>query len=576
MNDAEEIKKRIDIVELVGQYLQLKKAGINHSACCPFHEEKTPSFMVSSQRQSYKCFGCGKSGDVISFFMEMEGFSFLEAIKILGERVGVEVSTKPKQEIERERTIRDKIFAVNLIAAKYFKSVLWGKEGGGALEYLTKRKVSNSMIEKFKLGYAPQSSRLPEYFQKYKFENSHIALAGNPQRFKYRIIFPIFDVMGGVIGFSGRILQSDLPDGVSPHPKYLNSPETPIFHKSRCLYGLNFAKEKIRKNNRVIVVEGQMDVISSHVAGVEEVVASSGTALTREHLKILKRYTNNIIFAFDEDGAGQKAAYSAILMAIEEDLDAKLTIIEKFKDVGELVENEPEAWQKTVNGALAPIEWLIEKTKRESSVLGPMQKKKLSSLCLPIIRVMSNEVEKSHYISHLAHFLGVPVLSIDKALSKISAPPVPKQDQVTSELKRNLEIDIFAFVLTYPKLCQKVDELKDSAITNDVLSGFYNDAYKCYDAKDDIPSCLSKVSISLSDDIRQAVAVSALEWDGKIAESEEGALLEFRDILKKLKSNKRDLIKDEFARRIGEAEARGDTDLVRSLMKDLQENLRKK
>lgn len=570
MNDAEEIKKRIDIVEFLGQYLQLKKAGINHSAVCPFHEEKTPSFMVSPQRQSYKCFGCGKSGDAISFFMEMEGLSFPEALRILGEKVGVQVSTRPKEELDREKSMRDKLFNINLIAAKYYKAVLRQEEGSRAIDYLTKRKIPENIIEKFKIGYAPAHNTLDRYFTKYKFSSKEVTLAGNPQKFKYRVIFPIFDVLGFVVGFSGRVLEAALPAGFSANPKYLNTPETPIFHKSRCLYGLNLAKDSIRKNKRVVVVEGQMDVISSHIAGVEEVVATSGTALTQEHLKILKRYTSNIIFAFDEDEAGQKAALGAISMALLEDLDVRLTIIDKYKDVGELVESNSSEWEQVVDRSLPPVEWLVSRAKMRKATLEAKDKKDLVIQAVSIIKQMQDEVERAHYVSYLAHAVGVPTIAIEKSMSKIKVQS--SEERQITVVEKDLELDILSFVANYPNLLAKIEMPKGEYFTNNTYREFYKKLHECYNSGSKVGDCLSKLMESCPDDLKQKVTASAIGWDGKIEEDQEEALAEFVDISNRIKHNRKELIKAEFARKISQAESEGNMTEVRDLMKKLQES----
>jgi DNA primase len=342
MDQIEEIKAKIDIVDFIKQYLDLKKAGINYSARCPFHTEKTPSFMVSAERQSFRCFGCGEGGDVISFFQKIECLSFPEALKILGEKVGVQVNFS-KDQFEAKKTDKELIYQINLLAAKFFKLSLHDKVGNQAFKYLKDRGLSENTIEKLKIGFAPADSKLQQIFEKKKFDFQALSKAGHPERFRYRLMFPIFDTFGSVIGFSGRIIEEGLPKFISPHPKYLNTPETAVFHKSRAIYGINFAKDAIRQKKRVILVEGQMDVALSHEAGIEEVVASSGTALTQEHLKILSRLSENIIFCFDEDEAGQKAAESATELALEMGLDVKLTKIEGFKDVGELVKQDKSA-----------------------------------------------------------------------------------------------------------------------------------------------------------------------------------------------------------------------------------------
>lgn len=574
MDDVEEIKKRIDIVEFIGQYLQLKKAGVNHSGLCPFHEEKTPSFMVSPQRQSYKCFGCSEAGDVISFFMKMEGFSFPEALRVLGERVGVQVSLRPKEDLDREKSFRDKILNINLTAAKYYKAIMWQKQGELALEYLKKRQVPPEIIQKFKLGYAPGINNLDKYLNKYKFSYAEIKAAGNPQRFKYRIIFPIFDTLGFVVGFSGRIFESQLPQGMSPNPKYLNTPETPVFHKSRVLYGLNFAKDAIRKNKRVVVVEGQMDVISSHIGGVEEVVASSGTALTVEHLKILKRYTNDVIFAFDEDEAGQKAALSAILMGLELGLDIKLTVIEGFKDVGELVEKGGASWAKVLSSALPPVEWLAYKAKKDTDLSSAQGKKLLVNKAVPIIRKMEDEVERSHYVSYLAKTIGIPSIAIEKSLSKIKASKERAEERPVTT--RDLELDILSFAVNYPIIAMKTELISAEFITNKQYQQFYNLTYKCYNSNEEVKECINKAVASFPEDLKSKIQLSAIEWDQKVAENEGEALSEFVDIQSKIRSGKKEEIKMDFAKKIAEAESSGDMSRVRSLMEDLQKSLKEK
>jgi len=574
MDDVEEIKKRIDIVEFIGQYLQLKKAGVNHSGLCPFHEEKTPSFMVSPQRQSYKCFGCGKAGDAISFFMEMEGFSFPEALRILGERVGVQVSLRPKEELDREKSFRDKILNINLTAAKYYKAVLWQRQGASALEYLKKRSVPTEIIQKFKLGYAPGLNHLDQYLNKYHFSYGEIQAAGNPQRFKYRIVFPIFDTLGFVVGFSGRILEPQLPSGMSPNPKYLNTPETPVFHKSRVLYGLNFAKDAIRKSKRVVVVEGQMDVLSSHIAGVEEVVASSGTALTADHLKIIKRYTNDVIFSFDEDEAGQKAALAAITMGLEAGLDIRLTTIEGFKDVGELVQKDKEKWPKILSAALPPVEWLAYKAKRDTDLSKAKDKKLFVAKAIPIVRKMEDEIERSHYVQYLAKIVGVPAIAIEKSLSKIKITENKPKEPVPTE--RELELDILSFVVNYPALVKKTKLVSPDFFENEQYRQFYNQTYKCYNLGEEVKECINKTVTSFPEDLRNKIQSVAIEWDQKISEDEGTALSEFVDILGKIRSGKREVMKTDFARKIAEAESSGDMNEVRRLMEELQKSLKEK
>jgi len=576
VDNIDEIKKRINIVEFIGQYLQMKKVGINYSALCPFHKEKTPSFMVSPERQSFKCFGCSEHGDVITFFQKMEGLEFPEALRVLGERVGVQVSFQPKEQVDRERSRRDQIFKINLLAAKIFKAILWSKKGEAALKYLLERGLDKQTIEKLKIGYSGDGTDLPKYFSKYKISFDDAASAGHPERFRYRIMFPIFNTLGQVIGFSGRIFESALPKEISPHPKYLNTPETPVFHKSKALYGINFAKDAIRQNKRAVIVEGQMDVAASHFAGIEEVVASSGTALTEDHLQIVGRYTPNVIFAFDEDEAGQKAAHAAVPMALREGLEIKLTIIDKYKDVGELVVVEKNKWSEILKKALPPVEWLSEKAKKSSGEksFSAQEKKKLAKDAIQFIVSMPDEIEQAHYVSYLAKVLQVPEITIEKAVEK-SAKPRQELSTATGEKSLDLEGSFLSFILYQPEFIEVAN------ITGvDGLQDHYNEIYKtavsCYSQKQNCKACLDGILKELNRELKEKLESFALEWDVKIGENEDSAKAEFLAIASHLMSEKKEKVKDGFAKLIGEAEGRGDLQEVKKLMRQLQENLGKK
>ena len=581
MDNIEEIKKRIDIVDFISGYLQLKKAGINYSALCPFHSEKTPSFMVSPERQSFKCFGCGEYGDAISFFMKIEGLVFPEALKILGERVGVQVDLKPKQILDREKTKRDLIYKINLLCAKYFKFVLWSKQGKQALDYLTRRGLSKEIIEKLKIGYAPEKSELEKYFAKYRISSSEAALAGHPERFRFRIIFPIFNSFNQVIGFSGRILEEVLPQGVSPHPKYLNTPETPVFRKSQALYGINFAKDSIRQNKRVIVVEGQMDVAMSFEAGIWETIASSGTALTEEHLKNLRRFCQAVIFAFDEDEAGQKAAHQAVKMAYELNLEPKLTIIEGYKDVGELVLADKKKWPEVLEGALPPIEWLAAKVKKRlgNQEMTAKEKKDLAASALPFILRMPDEVEKAHYISYLAKIVGVPALSIEKALEKHEKKDsaLIRAEPTLAKENFNLDARLLAFLFNFPQVAGKYLLTGELELESGVSREVYKNVLECYHSSkklSEISSCLKKEFLKVEREFREKISAEAIAWDEKFAESSVEAEKEFEDLKNRFTAQKKERVKLDFAKRIAEAEAKGGLEEVKRLMKELQKSLK--
>ncbi len=578
MDQVEEVKKKTDIVELVGQYLELKRAGINYSCRCPFHQEKTPSFMVSPERQVFRCFGCGESGDAISFLQKMEGLSFPEALKILADRAGVQLQFSNSKEMTRAKSDKEKVLAINLLAAQFFKAALWSKFGHEALQYLLDRGLTEEIIKKFKIGYAPPIDQLERTFRQRGFSYQDLSQAGSPQRFKYRIMFPIFNIFGDVIGFSGRILENVLPKDVSPHPKYLNTPETPVFHKSNILYGLNFAKDSIRKTKKAIVVEGQMDVAMSHVAGVENVVASSGTALTSEHLKILGRYTLDIIFAFDEDEAGQKAAEKAVIEAYDLSLEPKLTIIEGYKDVGELAKENPQSWEKIVQAALPPIEWLVSRSiKTKKDGLSAVEKKDLVKKALPFLFHMSDEIEKAHYLVYLAQNLGVPEISVEKALDKFSrSQKVSEKEKIEkTPTKPDLEEELVAVAVQLPDLAQKISLPEDLEFQNDRYKPIYTAARLCYTAKStSIKADLQKIWNKLPRETQEVFGVIVLKWDEKLRQDETACVEEFEALLHKIVLEKKENIKNQFAALIGEAERAGDLEKVKELMKKLQQSLK--
>ena len=320
----DEVISRNDIVDVISGYVKLKKNGSSYTGLCPVHNEKSPSFSVSGQRQLYHCFGCGVGGNVITFVMEYENMTFLEAVKMLGERAGVALpQTSMSEEDRKERGIRDRLLEINKIAATYYYRQLRSENGKAGLDYLKKRELSDSTINSFGLGYAPPSTgNLYKLLKDKGYDDDILKESGLftyergiHEKFWNRVIFPIMDINNKVIGFGGRVMGD-------AKPKYLNSPETRLFDKSRNLYGLNIARTSRKPN--MIICEGYMDVISMHQAGFNQAVASLGTALTPGHARLLKRYTDNVLITYDSDEAGVKAALRAIPLLKEAGLSTKV------------------------------------------------------------------------------------------------------------------------------------------------------------------------------------------------------------------------------------------------------------
>ncbi|MEX2012697.1 MAG: DNA primase [Patescibacteria group bacterium] len=426
MNEVEEVRQRLDIVDLISQYLTLKKAGANYKGVCPFHQEKTPSLMVSPQKQIWKCFGCGKGGDAFSFVMEAEHLEFGDALRLLAQKAGV--TLKPRTQAEHQsQTRKDSLYRINELASKIFEKILWeAADGKTALNYLKKRGLDEKTIRKFRLGYASRKISAKDLMLKKGVPAAELAKAGSPEKFFERVIFPIFDVMGHVIGFTGRTLGDS-------QPKYLNSPETPLFNKSRILYGLNFAKGAIKDSDAVVLVEGQFDVIALHHHGIENAVASSGTAITEQQLQILSKYTPNFLLAFDGDTAGINTTKKVIELLLAADLNARVINFGKFKDADELLMNDSEGftssaverWVIQQKAAKEAIDWLIDQAIAEAGDIKQIEgKKKVLKAVLSIVKLIDDPTRLDHAAQRLASKLG---LSLDSIYSSIARAKSPKQ-----------------------------------------------------------------------------------------------------------------------------------------------------
>jgi DNA primase len=423
-DQVQEIKSRIDIVDLVSGYVKLKKAGKNYKGLCPFHSEKTPSFMVSPELQIFKCFGCGRSGDVYSFLQEAEGIEFKEALETLAERAGVKLERRrpsPQEEKRRE------IISVNQMAQEYFTYLLSEHQvGKKAREYLKNRGIKKETIKKFGLGYAPNSWRsLSNYLLAKKIPLTTLAASGliklRPSDnqpydfFRGRVIFPFFGHGEQIIGFAGRSLGKE-------EPKYINIGETPAFKKSDFLYGLAQAKSEIKKKNEALVVEGPFDVISPHQAGTKHIVGSQGTALTLGQINLIKRFAQTVTLCYDADFAGDAAVRRAIELAAKRGLDVRVIPLPKgFKDADELAQKEPERWHKAVSSAVSIYDFYFLSTFNRHNPTTPTGKKKIANELLPLIKSIPNDIEREDYLKRLAKDLEIELGVIKAALEKVSA-----------------------------------------------------------------------------------------------------------------------------------------------------------
>lgn len=443
---VEQIKARLGIVDVVGSYIKLERGGSTLRARCPFHNEKTPSFHVSPTREGYHCFGCNKGGDIFTFVQEIEGVDFSEALKILATRAGVEL----KREDPRVRSERERLFAIIEDAAQFFEKAL--QKNISAQEYIRSRGITEESVQKFRIGFAPADWRaLYAFLREKKYLDGEMEKAGlvikgtrpGPNgeayfdRFRSRIMFPLFNTSGAVVGFSGRIFGDAPPDTA----KYMNSPQTPLYDKSQILYGYDKAKNSIREKDACVLVEGQMDIVMSHQAGVTNTVAVSGTALTEHHLGLVHRLTKNLVVAFDPDSAGMNAAARGVDMALGLGMDVRAAGLPDGLDPADLVRKDPAAWVLAVEKAEHIILFFLGHLKRQKLDERTLRTE-VAKKVLPYIARLKSPMEQAHFISEVADAVGLPeeplrdeVRNYIKGLSQASPSRARPPAQIAKETR---------------------------------------------------------------------------------------------------------------------------------------------
>jgi DNA primase len=423
----EEIRFRNDIVEVIGSRLTLKRAGSSFKACCPFHKEKTPSFHVNSQRQSYHCFGCGEHGDVFKFIMQMDGLDFMSAVRILAKRVGVEVEVEDDDGAGRFRKALLKLHSE--VAAKYHSTLKNGDKGAAAREYLKERGLTSDTVDDFLIGFAPDAwDAVLNWALKKGYTIDQLVESGlvtakrtegsetkHYDRFRNRLMFPIFDGQGRVVAFSGRVM-----DKQAKAAKYVNSPETPIFHKGRILYGMHKARSHIAKSREAIVCEGQIDVIRCHQAGFLSAVASQGTAFTEDHVTALKRFADSVVIAFDPDKAGQDAAVKTSRLFIAAGLAVRVVSLPEGEDPDSLIRKRgSEAFREIVDGAGSAVAYQVEIMSGRENMKAEVGTMRVARAVLGMINVAPSPVQKTTLMKEAATLLDIPVPALEEELSRM-------------------------------------------------------------------------------------------------------------------------------------------------------------
>ena len=451
-NILEEILSRINIVEVISEYIPLKKAGRNFRALCPFHHEKSPSFMVSPDRQIFHCFGCGESGNAFKFLMRYERMDFPEAVSLLARKAGIVLPESAKED-PRAVSLSTQLFKINELALGFYTGLLASAQGAAAKTYLLERGLTEETIKSFRLGWAPDKWDALIEFLRSKgvglslMEKAGLVLpkqnGGYYDRFRQRIIFPIFDIKSRVLGFGGRIMHSS----DNQLAKYVNSPETPVYTKGRNLFGLNLAKEAIRQSDCAAVVEGYLDFIIPYQQGIQNLVASQGTALTEEQARLLKRYTRNVVMVYDADNAGQMAALRSLDIFIEESMEVKIVSLPQGFDPDTFVRQKgAQELKNMIENAEGLFDYKFRILKSRFNASTPEGKARISSEMLSTIGRFKDAVLKAEYLKILAQQLDVPEYSLREELGKLKdnrpqpadSPLVKKTETVINPTERLL------------------------------------------------------------------------------------------------------------------------------------------
>ncbi len=587
---VQDIKARLNIVDVVGGYVRLTKSGTHWKACCPFHNEKSPSFMVNEERQIFHCFGCGKGGDMFSFVEEIEGVDFREALRLLAEKAGVELPKYRKASVFAQGGVEepDRTKEILELSTKFFETQLWSGEGTkSALPYLRDRGLSDESIRTFRLGYAPEGWRhlldflVGRGYREEELERAGLVIkkdgGGHYDRFRDRIMFPIGDVVGRIIGYSARVA----PGGDESQAKYINTPETPVYHKSRALYGIYQAKQAMKEKGFSVLVEGNMDVIACHQADIRNTVAVSGTALTVEQLDMLKRYGNGIRLFFDMDGAGQAASWKSSLLALEKEMEVSIIALPHGKDAADAAKEDPESLREAATHAVPVAQYFLDKLRAANDAKTPAGKRRIAEGFAPLLASMRNRIEHAHWRKELAQTLGVE----EKVLSDVLQSEIlEKREIVPKGEKQAPEPSRPTFVTRSGVLRDRIvglllldGSLMDKESVDEPIGGFLSgDAFFGIVSEKGEGEAFSRIDGEAQK--RRAAELmfeaeklfEGNEADGEFDRNERKTKV-FRELLRDLAIELRRDERTKIAQALEEARKSGDKSLERELMEQFRE-----
>lgn len=595
MSQSDEIKSRLDIVEVIRSYVQVKAVGANFQALCPFHREKSPSFVISPDKNIWHCFGCGKGGDVFSFVQEIEGIGFVEAMRLLAPQAGVTLDNYERNDFSK----RNRLLDILESATRYFEKHLEIDSASYFRDYLLSRGLKEETIKEWRIGFAPDSwdnliIRLKELPKNGKplFSDQEIFTAGLTvrkeesnryyNRFRDRIMFPITDINSNVIAFTARV-NPKVEHNEKVGGKYINSPQTELYDKSRVVFGLDKAKTFIKREDLVIIVEGQMDVIMAHQYGFKNVVASSGTALSVEQLTIIKRFTNNLALAFDMDAAGQMAADRGIKEAMALDFNINVIVLQDGKDAAECLNKDPEEWSRAVKTAKPMMEYYLDKLIAEFDAKTASGSKEISRRSLEMIAKFSSKIEQDFWLRRIAEIIGMPEDSMREELKKYSknttiAPVVinPEKEPSKESLDRQELMSELTLALVFraPNLIPYlVSKLEPEFLKGNEKISFYKDLIIYYNKNESFDYQDFRVFLTSKGEKTE----NLLDLLILLGEKDFYSLNELEiksEIVKSVWELKRYYYQERIKsiqRELAEAEKNGKTELVQKLMSDFKD-----
>ena len=568
MNDArDEIKARISIEDLAGEYLELKRTGRNFKALSPWTNERTPSFIISPDKQIWHDFSSGKGGDIFGFIMEVEGMTFREALEFLARKAGVEIETFDSKRSREISEKKERLRKILQISANFYQHMLVRNKE--ALNYVFKnRKLSKEVVQEFKIGFAPNTQKmLTNFLLKKGFAMSDIRDAGLLNRFggdifRNRMVITLQDSGGSPVGFTGRIIK-DEPNA----PKYLNTPQTLLYDKSSNIFGLSQAKNEIRKAGFVVVVEGNMDVISSHQAGVKNVVATAGTAMTVYHLKALGRFSNDVRLCFDSDQAGISATERAISLGQQAGVELSIITLDQSageaKDPDELIQKDLELWKGSISKPQPAIEWIFDQYEKRLNITTAVGKKEFSTIALKLVENLNDPVEKDFYIEQISKRIGISKTTLLGKFDEKSRPVKPKRRMKIEKTDEKFvdeyiyEDDLLALAIKERKLAEMLGELQDNILHDK--------------QRNQILQILKSNNLDLLKNFDDCVKILLLKADERLGNIKGSATDEMKRLIHKIKTQNLQERKVNLQEQLEEAEIQGDENLKMKILIEIMQ-----